>query len=100
MKKLLLIPAALVLSTGFAFAGGYFVSPSVNQTAHVYQSISGTTWFSHAENKSKIDQAAVVVGPGHVTQKASVDQTIKNTSFDSTAKNSSHIDQAAIILPW
>ncbi len=100
MKKLLLIPAALVLSTGFAFAGGYSFGP-VSQSAHISQSITGTSYWSKAENEAKIAQAQVVVGPHRgVSQTAGIHQTINNTTVGSKAENEAKIEQLQLVLPW
>ncbi len=94
MKKLLLIPAALVLSTSVASA------LDLSQRASVYQSIGNTSWYSKAENKAVVVQAQVPIGYGgkHVdlSQKATVDQSIGNTSYGSKAENKAYVIQAQV----
>ena len=92
MKKLLLIPAALVLSTSFAFA------LDLSQTAHVTQSIGTTSWFSKAENKALVVQAQVPIGVRHgdLSQSATVDQSIGTTSNFSKAENKATVIQAQV----
>ncbi len=69
MKKLLLIPAALVLSTGFAFADGWLGGGSahglsLSQTANVTQSIGDTSGGSRAINRATVIQAQVPISFG------------------------------------
>ncbi len=93
MKKLLLIPAALVLSTSCAFAF------DLSQTAHVTQSIGTTSWFSKAENKALVVQAQVPIGTRHLgdlSQSATVDQSIGTTSNFSRAENKATVIQAQV----
>lgn len=111
MKKLLLIPAALVLSTGFAFADGWFGmgggggGPSLpatllGQTASVTQTIGDTSGHAHAINKSFVLQAQVPIGhfSGGLAlgQSATVDQSIGDTSGHGVAVNKSAVIQAQV----
>ncbi len=91
MKKLLLIPAALVLSTGYAFA------VDITQNAHLTQSISHTS-DSYAKNFGLIAQVAVPIGVRHgdISQTATLKQSISNTSDDSVAVNKGVVIQAAV----
>jgi hypothetical protein len=94
MRKLLLIPAALVLSTSFAFA------LDLSQTAKVYQSIGDTSKGGFALNKAFVVQAQVPVNTWHgdLSQKATVDQSIGNTSKGGTAINKATVIQAQVPL--
>lgn len=102
MKKLLLIPAALILSTGFAFAGGYGSHPatglSLSQSASVTQSIGTTSYWSKAENKALVVQAQVPIGvkSGSLSQSATVDQSIGTTTYGSKAENKATVIQAQV----
>ncbi len=108
MKKLLLIPAALVLSTGFAFADGWFGGGgsghglSLSQTANVTQSIGDTSGGSFALNRAFVLQAQVPINQRHgdLSQSASVDQSIGNTSGGSRAINRATVIQAQVPISF
>lgn len=92
MKKLLLIPAALVFSTSLAFA------LDLSQTAHVTQSIGTTSAGSFALNRAFVLQAQVPIGQRHgdLSQTATVDQSIGTTTGGSRAINRATVIQAQV----
>ncbi|WP_363348643.1 hypothetical protein [Methylocystis echinoides] len=96
MRKLLLIPAALVLSTGFTFAQPL----TLNQTGNVTQQIGNTYNGGFAKNSSYLLQAQVPVNVwnGALSQSATVNQTIGNTYNGGTAINRSTVIQAQVPL--
>ncbi len=104
MRKLLLIPAALVLSTGFAFAmdgvgggGGGAASPSITQSWTANPSITNLTK-AHAFVGSFGRQTAAVVGNGSISQTVTASPTINNiTQGHVTVITNVH--QLAAIVP-
>ncbi|WP_363349484.1 hypothetical protein [Methylocystis echinoides] len=96
MKKLLLVSAALALSTTFALAGGLDISQSLK----LNQTIGDTSKGGFALNKAFIVQAQVPVNPGHgdITQKLDVGQSIGDTSKGGTAINKGTVIQAQVPL--
>jgi hypothetical protein len=94
MKKLLLIPTILALSTSFAFA------LDLSQWASVKQSIGDTSKGGFALNKAFVVQAQVPVNQYHgdLSQKASVKQSIGDTSKGGTAINKAAVIQAQVPL--
>ncbi|WP_363350915.1 hypothetical protein [Methylocystis echinoides] len=94
MKKLLLIPVVLALSTSFAFA------LDLSQTANVTQAIGNTSKGGFALNKAWVVQAQVPVNQWHgdLSQSATVNQSIGNTSKGGAAINKATVIQAQVPL--
>ncbi len=102
MKKLVLIPAALLLSTVYAFADGSSPpTPNLAQQFSLTQSIGDTSKGGFALNKGFFVQAQVPVNQGpstNLAQKLDVSQTIGNTSEGGKAINKATVIQAQIPL--
>jgi hypothetical protein len=94
MRKLLLIPAALVLSTSFAFA------LDLTQSLTLNQSIGNTSKGGFALNKAFVVQAQVPVNQWHgdLSQSATISQSIGNTSKGGDAINKATVIQAQVPL--
>ncbi len=118
MKKILLIPAALALSTSFAFAQVWTITsstqsagssaaaastpttPTLNQTFSLNQTVGNTDNGGFALNKGLFVQAQVPVNaPGTtLNQSLTANQTIGNTSTGGTAINKATVIQAQVPL--
>ncbi len=92
MRKLLLIPAALVLSTSFAFAAS-----SISQSWTANPSITNLTK-AHAFVGSFGKQVGFVDGSGSITQTVTASPTISNLNR-AHATVITHVDQFATIVP-
>ncbi len=91
MKKLLLIPAALVLFTSFAFA------QSITQSWTANPSITNLTK-AHAFAGSFGSQVAAVVGTGTISQTVTASPTINNLN-QAHATVITNVHQLAAIVP-
>ncbi len=89
MKKLLLIPAMLALSTDFAFAF------DLDQWAKITQSIGNTSRGGFARNRAFIAQTMVfpVTPSVDPSQRATINQSIGDTTDGGTAINNATIIQ-------
>ncbi|WP_363346367.1 hypothetical protein [Methylocystis echinoides] len=95
MKKLLLVSAALALSTTYALAGGLDIAQSLK----LNQTIGDTSKGGFALNKAFVLQAQVPVNAnGDVSQKLELGQTIGDTSKGGAAINKATVIQAQVPL--
>jgi hypothetical protein len=93
MKKLLLVSAALALSTSAAFAF------DISQSLKLNQSVGDTSKGGFALNKAFVLQAQVPVNAGgDVSQKLELGQSIGDTSKGGTAVNKATVIQAQVPL--
>ncbi|WP_363349534.1 hypothetical protein [Methylocystis echinoides] len=94
MKKLLLVSAAVALSTNFAFA------LDISQSLKLNQTIGDTSKGGFALNKSFLVQAQVPVNSttGKVSQSAELGQKIGDTSKGGDAINKNVVIQAQVPL--
>ncbi|WP_363347204.1 hypothetical protein [Methylocystis echinoides] len=94
MKKLIIVPVVLALSSSFAFA------LDISQSLKLNQSIGDTSKGGFALNKAFVLQAQVPVNTtsGNVTQKADIAQSIGDTTKGGEAKNKAVVIQAQVPL--
>lgn len=93
MKKLILIPAILALSTNVAFA------IDLEQWVKLHQSIGDTLTSGFALNRAFILQKPIPInndGPFNFFQRATIDQSIGDTSSGGTAINNAVIFQGQL----
>lgn len=96
MKKILLIPTILAVSTNFAFA------IDLSQWAKLNQSIGNTSKGGFARNRAFIDQAMVFpIKPSlDPSQSATINQSIGDTTTGGTAINEAVIIQTQQPTSW
>lgn len=95
MKKLLLVPTFVVMSSSFALAGGWFGgTPTTSSTVGVHQNIFGTN-NSLAVNNAKVGQLALGIGDANVHAKTNVSQNIGFVN-NSIAVNNAQVSNAAV----
>lgn len=108
MKKILLIPAVLALSTGFAFADGWGGNHGgggvdLTQISNLQQSIGNTSTGGYASNRAFVLQAQVPINQRRgvdLYQRSDISQSIGNTSTGGEARNRATVIQVQAPLTF
>lgn len=96
MKKLL-VPFFLILSTGFASAGGWFGGnnfPTTSSSVGIRQVVDGATG-SIAVNNAQVGQLALGIGDANATARTNVRQGIFDVN-NSIAVNNAEVTNIAV----